>query len=83
MAGRLPLLFDDADEAHARMVDDRRDERRTGLFFASLVVVAVVAIVFLLVLTGNQALLDEHLDVALALVAGVTGGYGLGKGREA
>jgi hypothetical protein len=84
LAGRLPLIYDDADETHARFLADQRDgRRRAGLFFASLVVLAGVAVVFLLVLTGNQALLDEHLDAALALVAGGTGGYGLGKSREA
>ena len=71
-----------ADKGQERWIADRKDERRAGFWVSVLVILSAVSVIFLLVLTSNEAILSEHLDAVIAsLVAGVAG-YGFGESRS-
>lgn len=79
----IERALDHADSAHQRISDDRKDSRRWKFVAFVVACVFCLSVVALLLFSGNSAILDEHLDAVLGFVAGIAGGYGLGKKDDA
>lgn len=75
----ITLALNHADKANERIGEDRRDARNKWIWVLGILCVTVLATIAMLLFTQNSALLAEHFDAIVGLVAGGFGGYGIGK----
>lgn len=78
----IDRAFDITEKGMDAMERDRSESRNYGKFMAVLIAAASLALVGLLVSSGNAALVAETLPVFGGLVVGFVGGVGYGKSRR-
>lgn len=81
-SGHVDRALDITEKGMDAMERDRNESRRYGKFIAVLAAVSSLALVGLLVLTGNAELVERILPIFGGGFIGFVGGYGYGKSRS-